>query len=105
MKMKGKLCARKQRLLNYFEERGLPYTAATIDREPVVYRKLKDYDIEISGGSYQRPFLVYVWALQNGHRPAYTVAAYTVPSEDIPSAAAEINAIVEEYKEAPAHDL
>lgn len=99
------LCARKQRLLDYFERIGEPYTVATIDREPVVYRKLENYDLEISGGSYQRPFRVYVWALQNKKRPVFTVADYTVQSGDIPSAAAEISAVVKKYEGAAAYAL
>ena len=96
---KGALCTRKRRLLDYFEQQGLPYTVTTIDREPVVYRKLKNHDIEISGGSYQRPFYVYVWELTSDGRPTHTVAAYTVLSGDIPSAAKEIDSIAEKYEE------
>ena len=52
------LCKRKKELLSRL---GSNYEARIIDGEPCVYRDLGDYDIEISGGSYRRPFYIFVW--------------------------------------------
>ena len=53
----------KQRLLKYL---GKTYTEKVIDLEPCVYRNFGDFDVEISGGSYRRPFNIYVW-MTNPH--------------------------------------
>ena len=105
MARKKDLCVRKKRLLSEFESQGIPYRAAKIDREAVLYRKLRNYDIEISGASHRRPFSVYVWALQNERHPVYTVENHDIQSKDIPAAAAVINALAEKYEEAPAHEF
>ena len=52
------LCKRKKELLTHL---GPNYESRIIDGEPCVYRDLGDYDIEISGGSYRRPFYIFVW--------------------------------------------
>ena len=52
------LCKRKKELLSRL---GSNYEARIIDGEPCVYRDLDNYDIEISGGSYRRPFYIFVW--------------------------------------------
>ena len=52
------LCPLKKKLLSRL---GPNYAASIIDGEPCVYRDLGDYDIEISGGSYRRPFYIFVW--------------------------------------------
>ena len=102
---KSSLCDSKRRLLNYFEDQGLPYMVARIDRDSVLYRHLNNYDIEIRGGYDGDPFYVYVWALQGKRHPMYTVADYSIHSKNISAAAAQIHAIAEEYIRRPAHEL
>lgn len=48
----------KKNLLRYL---GKAYTSKVIDLEPCLYRNFGDHDVEISGGSYRRPFHIYVW--------------------------------------------
>ena len=54
----NKLSPRQKLLLSYL---GSDYCKNRIDGENVIYRDLGDYDIEISGGSYRRPFYIFVW--------------------------------------------
>lgn len=94
MSKKVHLCTRKQRLLDYLTNGERDYSKEWIDLEGVVYTKPSEkFDIEVSGGSYTRPFTVYVWALSGGKRIA---THRKVQSEDIPAAAAAIEAIAQE---------
>ena len=100
----NQLSSRGKLLLSYFQAKKQPYTATVIDHELVVYRKIDGFDFEISGGSYRRPFTVYVWELNRDEAPRRIVDKYLVQSIDIPAAAAEIERIVAKYEEAP-HEL
>jgi len=59
MMKKYRLSASQERLRTYL---GPEYKKNWIDNEPVIYRSLGDYDIEISGGhTNTQPVSIYVW--------------------------------------------
>lgn len=90
------LSTRNKRLLACFEAQGLPYGADHIDGEPVVYRREKAFDVEISQGR-NSPFIVYIWSLSDTGYPQQIVRKYSVPSRNIAAAAQEIDRLVEDY--------
>lgn len=92
------LSTRNMRLLAYFEAQGLPYGADHIDGEPVVYRRGKAFDVEISQGR-NSPFIVYIWSLGDTGYPQQIVRKHSVSSRDITAAAQEIDRLVEDYME------
>ena len=92
----GNLTPSKEQLLEQFRRQRHPYSAKTIDGEPVVYRLEKNFDVEISQGK-RSPFYVYIWSLGESGRPLEIVRRQEVQSRDIPAAAAEIDRFVEDY--------
>ena len=55
-----KLTKSQKQLLDYL---GKDFSTKVIDWELCLYRKFIDYDVEISGGYYRRPFNIYVWRI------------------------------------------
>ena len=90
------LSTRKKHLLVHFENLGSPYTVNVIDGEPVIYRREKRFDVEISQ-SKQSPFHVYIWSLGESGLPQEIVRCYEVQSHDTLAAADEIDNFVEDY--------
>lgn len=87
---------RKKRLFDWFRAQNRQYGANIIDGESVVYRREERFDVEISQGR-NSPFSVYIWSLSENGVHQQIVRQYTVQSRDIPSAAQEIDLLVEKY--------
>lgn len=81
------LCPRKRRLLEELNRRGGGYNARMIDMEPVLYKKLENVDLELSGGYCRRSFKLYVWQLSPSGYPQYIRERFEISSSDISKAA------------------
>lgn len=85
------LNTRKRRLLKVL---GPAYNCRIIDYEPCLYRNYGRYDVEISGGSWCRPFHIYVWKTRGGLE---CVARYTHRSDDLPGMKMLLDMLVDRY--------